>query len=291
MRIAVCLACLWGVLAWTSPAQETAARFLKVGAWKGTFSITTDKLELTPEALAAAVRSRALDLSTFDEFEKPFASMLPAQDRARYRLGLLNYYLTRVTDRLGDAKLLGDEYTVMYMNYVVTGTVTFGTREGPEDWGGSGEAAYRLLAGSVGLQWGSRFEGFTSGEGRVPLFGEETYLTIYADDGTYELTITPGTDTGLTGMSVESLHYDTVWEDMMRAVAKELGTEVRVPEIDAVVRRQAPEIERCEADQCINPSHVAIGLEELRLPRTGLLLEGTTRLPNGAAVTWRLEPA
>lgn len=107
-----------------------------------------------------------------------------------------------------------DTYSLIVENSTLDGTLIFDKREGRDTWIGRGNINYKINSGSRGTMGGSSFNGSMTGSGTTTLCRDESWFSIDASPGTYELLLVPG-DGDLSGMTVHLSSDNSVWTDML----------------------------------------------------------------------------
>lgn len=184
-----------------------------------------------------------------------------------------------------------DTYSLIVENSILEGTLIFDKREGRETWIGRGSIDYNIRSGSRGAMGGSSFNGLMTGSGTTSLCRDESWFSIDASSGTYELYLVPG-DGDRSGMTVYLSSDNSVWTDIANNMRQRFGNssdvllEEHLDELIEPNKLSEPE----DAFYVTDPERWMMDIEYAELPENGLKISGESTSWAGRLLTWEIEP-
>ena len=186
-----------------------------------------------------------------------------------------------------------DTYSLIVVNDRLEGTLIFDKREGRDTWIGRGSIKYSINSASRGAMGGSSFNGSMKGSGTTTLCRDESWFSIDASSGTYELLLVPG-DGEFSGMTVYLSSDNSVWTDMANQMRERFGNLSEEILTDHLGELLEPNItsEPDDAFYCSDPERYIVDVEYADLPGQGLLINGEQDGWGGeeSNITWKIEP-
>lgn len=275
---------------------QGSSRFLKVKGWKVHYEIEKRGMETSPDE----GNNRDAELPNFFDDAEVARAWLKLKDSDRktvmtdpyLRTATVLYELTKLMNHRLKTwdELKGASVSTLISNSKVTGDCILDHREDDESWSGSGKIKYDFDEKSAGFMLGSKSYGLLLGSGETSLFSEESVLTIYPHDGTYEILLIPG-DGDNTGMRMKTASHDAFWEEMIAGVQLAIGNasaEAVIEQMPEIQKKYPPET--VDAFNALSDRYFVFSLEGEKLPAAGLTLEGETVTPGNFRLKWKITP-
>jgi hypothetical protein len=275
------------------------SRFMKIKKWKIAYSLDIAQSVIVPEDLFPEIKPY-LDtfMKVLEESSKygptgttldPSDALVPVMEKAlREMVYQSSNMLVNLSLHLSGA----DIHSILIEKSNLSGNLLFDEREDFNSWAGEGRIVFNIYMESKGNMHGSSFDGTVIGSGSTIVNSDESWFSIYPGTGTYELFLVPG-DEEKSGMFVEVASRNTIWEDISAELEDKLGAvsdEVLQKELMELVNASyQPETD--DAFFCTDQERWVVDVENVKLPRTGLIIEGQRIIREGHMISWRIEPA
>ena len=193
-------------------------------------------------------------------------------------------------------KKTSNDNSFLISNSKVTGDCLMDEKFDRETWNGKGRIKYSFDEKSAGTQQenefygGSKFYGFVYGQGETELFSDDSFIAIYPDEGSCELLMIHGNEER-TGMEVLTFSDNSMWHDIMANMQRVIGSQ----DADAAANQIKEVMEKIpstkdDAINALSDRYFIFSLEDIKLPTSGLIIEGETVIPGNFKLIWKIIP-